>query len=110
GTLLFAVISVILGFLFIGVIDTLATLVNFGALSAFLLLNVSVFYHFIIKKKRHDYWNFLALPLIGFIIIGFVWINFASLTKILGLSWLLVGVIVAVVLAMKGKDTTLDLD
>src|SRR5699024_3008072 len=81
STLLVAAISIVLGFVFIGGIDTLATLVNFGALSAFLLLNVSVFYHFIIKKKRGDYWNYLILPFIGFIIIGFVWINFASLTK-----------------------------
>src|SRR5690625_7913520 len=66
STLLVAIVSVILGFVFIGGIDTLATLVNFGALSAFLLLNVSVFYHFIIKKKRGDYWNYLILPFIGF--------------------------------------------
>src|SRR5699024_4073802 len=103
-------ISVIVGFVFIGGIDTLATLVNFGALSAFLLLNVSVFYHFIVKEKRNDYWNFLALPLIGFIIIGFVWINFASLTKIMGLSWLLIGAIVAFSLAVKSKDSNIGMD
>ncbi|TMN21736.1 APC family permease [Lentibacillus cibarius] len=110
STLLVAGISVILGFVFIGGIDTLATLVNFGALSAFLLLNVSVFYHFILKKKQHDYWNFLILPLIGFIVIGFVWLNFSSLTKIVGLSWLLVGIVVTIILAAKGKDANIDLD
>lgn len=110
STLLVAIVSVILGFVFIGGIDTLATLVNFGALSAFLLLNVSVFYHFIIKKKRGDYWNYLILPFIGFIIIGFVWINFASLTKILGMSWLVIGIIIAIILATRGKDTTMNID
>lgn len=109
STLLVAFISVVLGFVFIGGIDTLATLVNFGALSAFLLLNVSVFYHFIIKKKRSDYWNYFTLPLIGFIIIGFVWLNFATQTMVLGVSWLAIGIIVAIILAMKGKDASMDL-
>lgn len=110
STLLVAGISVVLGFIFIGGIDTLATLVNFGALTAFLLLNVSVFYHFIVKNKSRDYWNFFTLPLIGFIIIGFVWFNFATQTKILGLSWMAVGIIIAVIFALRGKDASIDLD
>jgi len=109
STLLVALISVILGFVFIGGIDTLATLVNFGALSAFLLLNISVFYHFIVKKKQRDFWNYFILPLVGFIIIGFVWLNFATQTMILGFSWLIIGIIVTIILAAKGKSTNLDI-
>ncbi|MDY0404174.1 APC family permease [Virgibacillus sp. 179-BFC.A HS] len=110
STLLVAGISVILGFVFLGGIDKLASLVNFGALSAFLLLNISVFYHFIIKKKSRDFFRYLILPLIGFIIVGFVWVNFGTNTKVLGFSWLAVGILVTIIVALKGKDTTIDLD
>src|SRR5699024_6060495 len=88
STLLVAGISVILGFVFIGGIDVLASLVNFGALSAFLLLNISVFYHFMVKKKSKDFFRYLILPLFGFIIVGFVWVNFNASTQILVFSWL----------------------
>lgn len=109
STLLVAVISVILGFVFLGGIDALASLVNFGALSAFLLLNISVVYHFLIKKKSKSYFKYLILPLIGFIVIGFVWVNFDPNTFILGFSWLAVGIIVTIIFIMKGKDPTIDL-
>ncbi len=109
STLLVAGISVVLGFVFLGGIDSLVSLVNFGALSAFLLLNISVFYHFIIKKKSNDYLRYFVLPLIGFIIIGFVWINFEISTKVLGFSWLAIGIVVTIILALKGKDAKLDL-
>lgn len=109
STLLVAGISVILGFVFIGGIDVLASLVNFGALSAFLLLNISVFYHFMVKKKSKDFFRYLILPLIGFIIVGFVWVNFNASTQILGFSWLSVGVVIAIILAVKGKNTDLEL-
>src|SRR5699024_4505476 len=109
STLLVAGISVVLGFVFLGGIDALASLVNFGALSAFLLLNISVFYHFIIRKSSRDYFRYLILPLIGFIIIGFVWLNFDTGTQILGFSWLAVGIIVTIVFVLRGKDTHLDI-
>src|SRR5699024_1060104 len=109
STLLVAGISVILGFVFISGIDVLASLVNFGALSAFLLLDISVFYHFMVKKKSKDFFRYLILPLIGFIIVGFVWVNFNASTQILGFSWLSVGVVIAIILAVKGKNTDLEL-
>lgn len=109
STFLVAGISIILGFVFIGGIDVLASLVNFGALSAFLLLNISVFYHFMIKKKSKDYFRYLILPAIGFLIVGFVWVNFSKGTQILGFSWLFIGVIIAIIFAVRGKDTNLDL-
>ena len=110
STLLVGGISIVLGYVFLGGIDTLASLVNFGALSAFLLLNVAVFYHFIIKKGSNDYWNFFTLPLIGFIIIGFVWVNFSPHTQLMGLIWLTIGIIVTLIFIAKGKSVKIDLD
>src|SRR5699024_643886 len=109
STLLVAVISVILGFVFLGGIDALASLVNFGALSAFLLLNISVMYHFLIKNKSKSYFDYSILPVIVFIVIGFVWVNFDPNTFILGFSWLVVGIIVTIIFVIRGKDLTIDL-
>lgn len=109
STFLVAGISIVLGFVFLGGIDTLASLVNFGALSAFILLHISVFYHFIIRKEKKDYFRYLILPLIGLTIIGFVWINFDVATKTLGFSWLAIGIVVTVVFYLRGKDTSLDI-
>src|SRR4029453_4141649 len=40
-------------------ITLLSTLVNFGALTAFLLLHVSVVVHYLVRKRSTDYWRHL---------------------------------------------------
>ncbi|GGE26874.1 porin [Pullulanibacillus camelliae] len=110
STVIVAVISLIVGLAFISNVGVLSSFVNFGALTAFLFLHVSVFVHYILKNKSKDYWNHFILPLIGFIIIGYVWLSLATQAKLLGLSWLAIGVIIAIVLAVRGKETTLEID
>ncbi len=107
--LFIAVISLVVGLFFMGDIGILTSFINFGALTAFLFLHVSVVNHYLRKEKSGDFWNHLVFPLIGFIIIGYVWISLAAQAKILGLSWLLVGIIIAIYFAVKKKDTTLDI-
>jgi amino acid transporter len=109
STIFVAILSLIVGIFFVSQIGVLSSFVNFGALTAFLFLHVSVTYHYVIKNKSKDYWNHLVLPLIGFIIIGYVWINLATQAKILGISWLIVGIIIAIVLAVQKKDTSISL-
>lgn len=110
STLLVAAVSVVLGLIFLKDIAILTSFVNFGALTAFLFLHVSVFIHYMVKNKSHDFWNHLVLPLVGFLIIGYVWVSLAPQAKILGLSWLAVGVLIAIIFAVQKKDTSLDLD
>ena len=43
-------------------ITLLSTLVNFGALTAFLLLHVSVVVHFVVRRKSRDWWRHLVVP------------------------------------------------
>ncbi len=109
STIFVAVISIIVGIFFVSQIGALSSFVNFGALTAFLFLHVSVTVHYIGKQKSKDYWNHFILPLIGFIIIGYVWISLAPQAKILGLSWLAIGIIIAIVLALQKKETSIDL-
>lgn len=108
--LVVAVISLIVGLIFMGNIGILSQFVNFGALTAFLFLHVSVVVHYIGKSKSRNFWSHLILPAIGFIVIAYVWINLASQAKTLGLSWIAVGVVVAIYFAFTKKDAKIDLD
>lgn len=108
--LVVAVISLIVGLFFMGNIGILSSFVNFGALTAFLFLHVSVFVHYIVKNKSRNYWSHFFLPLTGFIIIAYVWINLAPQAKTLGLSWIAVGIVVAIYFAITKKDAKIDLD
>lgn len=84
-------------------IETIIKFVNFGALTSFMLLNVTVFLYFFIKKKQRDvqgFFKYLLFPLIGFSIIAYVWSGFDKLTLIAGFSWLAIGIVVG---AIKSK-------
>ena len=111
ATLLVALISLALG-LYMTTRDdfgigTLSTLVNFGALTAFLLLHVSVVVHFIGRRKSRDYWRHLAVPVIGFAILLYVLINAQLAAQTLGLIWLGVGLALMVVLIATGREPQL---
>lgn len=73
ATLLVALISLVLG-IYMSTredgITLLSTLVNFGALSAFLVLHVSVVVHYLVREKSTDYWRHLAVPVIGFLVLA----------------------------------------
>jgi amino acid transporter len=110
AVLLVAVVSLILGIFFVGQVEFLSTLVNFGALFAFLLLHVSVGVYYLIKRRQRTYGMHLVVPLIGFLIIGYVLYNADTHAKIGGLVWLAVGVIVIVVRKLTGRSTELTMD
>lgn len=107
STLLVAVISLIVTTVFASQIDKLASLVNFGALTAFLFLHVSVINYFLHKQKSNDYINHFLFPLIGFIIIGYVWVNLDPLSKKLGLIWIAIGLVYLIFLRLTNKDSRL---
>ncbi len=88
-------------------IDTIISLVNFGALTSFAVLNLAVFVHFYIRKRRRGFKgfiNYLLLPAIGFCIIAYVWSGFDKMTYIVGFSWMLVGVIIGAVKSKGYKE------
>jgi amino acid transporter len=78
-------------------IDTIVSLINFGALFGFLMVNLSVIRrHFITKKKRGTFSGrvkYLILPLAGAVICFILWINLPPLSKIAGFIWLVLGII-----------------
>lgn len=83
---------------FVLFVDTtnLLTLVNFGALSAYILMNFTVFWYFFIKLKRrgvHGIINYLIVPFIGLTVLLYIWIGFDRITLTIGLIWLACGII-----------------
>ncbi|MFT9846007.1 APC family permease [Aneurinibacillus sp. REN35] len=108
STLLVAIVSLIVGLFFMDQLGALASLVNFGALTAFLLLHISVINHFIVKQKSTQYIRHLLLPIIGLMIIGYVWYSLDSLSKELGFIWLGIGVIYFIFLKFSNKKLTIE--
>jgi amino acid transporter len=110
ATLVVAAISLALG-LYMNSRDDgitlLSTLVNFGALTAFLLLHVSVVWHFVVRRKSRDWWKHLAVPVIGFAILLYVIINAQVAAQMLGFVWLGVGVAILVFLMVTGREPEL---
>jgi amino acid transporter len=110
ATLLVAVISLVLG-IYMSTredgITLMSTLVNFGALSAFLILHVSVVVHYLIRRRSKDYWRHLAVPVIGFLILAYVVVNAQVAAQTLGFVWLVLGIVVLVVLLATGRRPTM---
>ena len=67
-------------------------LVNFGALIAFMGVNISSFVHFFVRATRKKWWN-LVSPLTGFAVCLYLWFSLGSTAKWAGLIWLITGVV-----------------
>ncbi|EQM54316.1 porin [Lactiplantibacillus plantarum EGD-AQ4] len=109
STLLVAAISLFVGLIFMNDSGTLSEIVNCGALTAFLVIHVAVINHFFIKQHSRDYWHHLLVPIIGFLIIGFVMVNLNILAKEIGGIWLLIGVGYYTILRLLQRNTEINL-
>jgi amino acid transporter len=93
STLLVAVVSLIVGWLFAERLDELSRIVNFGALTGFLLLHISVVNHYLLRQRSGDWIRHLVFPVAGFLVIAYVLYQMDTTAKILGASWLAIGVL-----------------
>ena len=86
----------------------LATLVNFGALASFIMLNFAVFWYFFIKeKKRYSFGNivkYLICPWLGILILSYVFTGFDVMTYALGVTWFIIGFIICAVKSKGFKE------
>jgi amino acid transporter len=113
ATLLVALVSLALGLYMASREDgitLLSTLVNFGALTAFLVLHVSVVWHYVVRNGSRDWWRHVIAPTIGFVILAFVVVNANVAAQKLGFVWLAVGVAVLLFLLATGRRPDLNLD
>lgn len=102
---------------FIGILAMLCTLVftdtqltrlvNFGAISSFIMLNFAVFWFFFVKEGRRgpaDIWRFLICPFIGMAILGYVASGFEFLTVAIGCAWLAIGLVIGFIKSKGYKE------
>jgi amino acid transporter len=84
-------------------IPLLSSLVNFGALTAFLVLHLAVIWYFLIRRRSHNLLAHLFVPAIGFAILAYVVVNADVAAQRLGFVWLGIGVVVLVGLYSAGR-------
>ncbi|MBU3749565.1 MAG: APC family permease [Mycobacterium sp.] len=90
-------------------LDTMASVVSFGALVAFSAVNLSVVKHYFLDEQDRSGMaaiRNLVLPLIGFALTVWLWTNLSGLTLAVGLGWLAVGVIWLLVLTRGFRQPT----
>lgn len=68
----------------------LSSLINFGALTAFALLHVSLAYRFVKIENRPA---LAVVPGIGFLLTGAIWYGLDIFAKEVGLIWLTIGIV-----------------
>ncbi|MBM0255523.1 APC family permease [Micromonospora sp. 4G55] len=110
ATLLTGAVSLILG-LYTATrtdgITLLSSLINFGAMVAFLVLHVSVVVHHVVRRRSRNWWAHLVMPAVGFVILAYVVVNANIAAQRLGLAWLALGVLVLAGLYATGRRPVL---
>jgi len=111
STILVAVISLAVGLFFQSQIANLTTLVNFGALTSFLLLHISVINHYVIRQKSRSVFKHLIMPLIGFAVIAYVLYGMDIHAIKLGSIWIGIGIVYLIILSLvlKQRPTSIEL-
>ena len=115
STIFIAILSLLLTigsvYLLPSAINAISVVINFGGLSAFIILNFTVIYYFWFKKKTGKVWKHLILPGIGFLIIAYIWTSLSGYALTLGIIWLCIGVVFYLVnVKVLHNDVKLELD
>jgi apolipoprotein N-acyltransferase len=86
---------------FVNRVDDLALIVNFGALTGFVLLHLSVINHYLIRQRSGDWLRHLLFPLLGLSIIVYVLYEMDRTAKFLGMGWIAIGVFYYLLLMLR---------
>jgi amino acid transporter len=105
STIVVAVMGLLVGLLFAEHIDDLASVVNFGALSSFLLLHIAVVNHYLIRQRSGQWLRHLLFPLAGFLVIAYVLYEMERSAKIMGGCWIAIGVVYYALLTLVLKKS-----
>ncbi|WP_372698951.1 APC family permease [Arthrobacter sp. JSM 101049] len=82
-------------------LDILSSIVNVGALTAFILLHVSVIGYYLVRQKaavRGTWFLHGVIPAVGAVLLAVVLASATHLALIVGLVWFVVGIVVALLL------------
>jgi amino acid transporter len=84
-------------------ITLMVSLVDFGAMTAFLVLHVSVVWHYVVRRGSRNWLLHVVVPVVGFAILALVIWNANVAAQQLGFIWLGLGVLVLVILYAIGR-------
>ena len=85
----------------------LTNTINFGAMIAFLFLHVSVFWHYVVRKKSRNWLAHLIVPAIGIAILGSVLLGSKQVARTIGGAWFVLGLVVLGVLYLMKRGPKL---
>lgn len=96
-------------------VDFVASIVSFGALAAFSLVNLSVVSVCLLRPRRFTAGRVLlygVVPVIGFGLTVWLWTSLTGLTLLLGIGWIVIGVIylAALTRGFRQAPPSLDID
>ena len=104
GMLVTAALSLAVALYMKNRLDDLASIVNFGALSGFLFLHVSVLSYFGVKRRSASLLRHWVVPICGIIVVLAVFSGMSALAVKVGTAWLAVGLVYGLVLKAKHRE------
>jgi amino acid transporter len=86
-----------------GSLAFLGRAVNFGAMVAWIVLHISVIWHYVVRNRSTNYFAHLVMPILGIVLLGVVIYYMQVYTLLFGFIWLVVGLLVLVLLYLIGR-------
>ncbi|CAO1661436.1 Amino acid/polyamine/organocation transporter, APC superfamily (TC 2-A3) [Halomonas sp. NYA30] len=108
STLLVAVVSIVAGVAFMQHLALLTSIVTIGALTAFIILNVSTIYYFVLKKKSYNVFLHILSPVMALAVVGYIWSGFEAYTILIGVVWAVIGMGVYYLAQARGRQVKLE--
>ena len=109
STLLVGAISIVVGIAFMHYLALLTSIVTIGALTAFIVLNVSTLYYFVFKKRAANIFLHIVCPLLGLAVVGYIWSGFEYYTLLIGLGWTIIGVALYAIAQRRGRSVNMEI-
>ena len=104
GMLVTATLSLAVALYMKNRLDDLASIVNFGALSGFLFLHISVIAYFGVQRRSRAWIRHWGVPICGIIVVLAVFSGMSALAVKVGMSWLAAGLVYGWVLKAKHRE------
>lgn len=84
--------------------NIVSEIVTFGGLFGFICVNSAVVVHCFIKNKDRKVLSNLIFPIIGAGVCFYIWISLSSVAKIVGFTWMTIGIVYLAIRIMASKD------
>ncbi|MBP2650852.1 MAG: hypothetical protein H6Q74_1677 [Firmicutes bacterium] len=73
--------------------EIVTDIVTFGGLIGFICVNFAVFYYFALKKGKYNLFSNIIFPFLGVLSCGYILCNLSDIGKIVGFSWMGLGIV-----------------